>query len=60
MWHNYGFDRHIFNNNGINVKGFFADTMHLARLSDPSRLGNEYSLSSLTKIYENELKDIKM
>lgn len=60
VWHNYGFDRHIFNNNGINVKGFFADTMHLARLSDPSRLGNEYSLSSLTKIYENELKDIKM
>lgn len=26
-WHNYGFDRHIFYNHGIDVKGFAGDTM---------------------------------
>lgn len=39
-WHNYGFDRHIFYNHGINVKGFGGDTMHMARLLDPSLLPN--------------------
>lgn len=28
IWHNYGFDRHIFYNHGIDVKGFGGDTMH--------------------------------
>lgn len=37
IWHNYGFDRHIIGNHGINVKGFFGDTMHMARLLDPSK-----------------------
>ena len=36
-WHNYGFDRHIFYNHGIDVRGFGGDTMHMARLADPSR-----------------------
>ena len=26
-WHNYGFDRHIFFNHGIDVQGFGGDTM---------------------------------
>lgn len=39
-FHNYGFDRHIFFNHGIDVKGFGGDTMHMARLYDPSRLPN--------------------
>lgn len=37
VWHNYGFDRHALWNEGINVKGFGGDTMHMARLQDTSR-----------------------
>ena len=52
VWHNYGFDRHVMWNEGINVKGFGGDTMHMARLQDTSRgydgSGNGYSLESLT------------
>jgi hypothetical protein len=47
VWHNYGFDRHVLFNEGINVLGFGGDTMHMARLSDTSRL--KYSLESLTE-----------
>ena len=47
VWHNYGFDRHVLYNEGINVKGFGGDTMHMARLSDTSRM--KYSLESLTE-----------
>lgn len=47
VWHNYGFDRHVMWNEGINVKGFGGDTMHMARLLDTSR-ENGYSLESLT------------
>lgn len=36
IWHNYGFDRHILNNHGIELSGFGGDTMHMARLVDPS------------------------
>ena len=52
MFHNYGFDRHIFYNHGINVRGFGGDTMHMARLFDSSRNPGEYSLASLTKHFE--------
>jgi DNA polymerase-1 len=45
-WHNYGFDRHILFNHGIDVKGFGGDTMHMARLADPSR--QRYGLKYLT------------
>lgn len=57
VWHNYGFDRHVLWNEGINVKGFGGDTMHMARLQDTSRSklagdGNHemvgYSLEALT------------
>lgn len=34
VWHNYSFDRHILYNIGIDCKGFYADTMHMARLWD--------------------------
>jgi len=37
VWHNYGFDRHVLWNEGINVQGFGGDTMHMARLQDTSR-----------------------
>ncbi|KAL7537981.1 hypothetical protein ACHAXR_008194 [Thalassiosira sp. AJA248-18] len=47
VWHNYGFDRHVLYNEGINVMGFGGDTMHMARLSDTSRM--KYSLESLTE-----------
>ena len=43
----YGFDRHVLFNEGINVLGFGGDTMHMARLSDTSRM--KYSLESLTE-----------
>lgn len=58
IWHNYGFDRHVMWNEGIDVKGFGGDTMHMARLQDTSRLkngGGGYSLESLT----NELLGIR-
>ncbi|CAD8076713.1 unnamed protein product [Paramecium primaurelia] len=60
IWHNYGFDKHIFGNHGINVKGFFGDTMHMARLLDPSKQPQEYSLAKLSLAYEDEIKLVKI
>lgn len=57
MWHNYGFDRHILYNHGINIKGFGGDTMHMARLADPSRM--RYSLKSLTTEMETPIFNMK-
>eukprot|EP01034_Spumella_vulgaris_P022490 gene22490-28618_t len=54
VWHNYGFDRHVMNNEGINCAGFAGDTMHMARLWDSARDkaagtgGTGYSLESLS------------
>lgn len=50
VWHNYGFDRHVMFNEGIDVKGFGGDTMHMARLQDTSRAkgGGGYGLEALT------------
>lgn len=36
VFHNFSFDRHVLNNEGIVVRGFAADTMHMARLWDTS------------------------
>lgn len=53
VWHNYGFDRHVMWNEGIDCRGFYGDTMHMARLQDTSRSktgsGNGYSLEALTE-----------
>jgi len=57
IWHNYGFDRHVLANMGIECKGFVGDTMHMARLLDTSRdkasnfAGAGYSLESLSISY---------
>lgn len=53
VWHNYGFDRHVMDNEGIDCKGFYGDTMHMARLWDTSRertngIGKGYSLEQLS------------
>jgi len=51
VWHNYGFDRHVMWNEGINCVGFGGDTMHMARLEDTSRQMDGrggYSLEALT------------
>ncbi|KAL2632819.1 hypothetical protein R1flu_004298 [Riccia fluitans] len=50
IWHNYSFDRHILGNHGIEARGFYADTMHLARLLDSARTATQggYSLEGLT------------
>ena len=56
-WHNYGFDRHILFNHGIDVKGFGGDTMHMARLADPSKL--RYALKVLTEEMEPEIIQTK-
>lgn len=56
-WHNYSFDRHILFNHGIDVKGFGGDTMHMARLADPSRM--RYSLKELTREMEPEILQCK-
>jgi 3'-5' exonuclease len=51
VWHNYGFDRHVMWNEGIDVRGFGGDTMHMARLLDTDRIhrGSGYSLEELTE-----------
>ena len=54
-WHNYSFDRHILFNHGIDVKGFGGDTMHMARLADPSRM--RYGLKYLTQDMESQIVD---
>ncbi|XP_043691379.1 DNA polymerase I A, chloroplastic/mitochondrial-like isoform X2 [Telopea speciosissima] len=50
VWHNYSFDSHVIENYGLKLSGFYADTMHMARLWDSSRrmLGG-YSLEALTR-----------
>ncbi|XP_049849216.1 uncharacterized protein LOC126318245 [Schistocerca gregaria] len=58
IWHNYGFDRHVLMNHGIDCQGFYGDTMHMARLWDASRRGAKaYSLEVLSQhllVGENE------
>eukprot|EP01038_Epipyxis_sp_PR26KG_P010103 gene10103-13579_t len=55
VWHNYGFDRHVMFNAGIDCRGFAGDTMHMARIFDSSRDrstgfgGSGYSLESLSE-----------
>ncbi|GAV68623.1 DNA_pol_A domain-containing protein/DNA_pol_A_exo1 domain-containing protein [Cephalotus follicularis] len=49
VWHNYSFDNHVIENYGFKVSGFYADTIHMARLWDSSRrLDGGYSLEALT------------
>lgn len=59
IWFNYGYDRHIFYNHGINCKGFAGDVMHMARLSNPSRGMKEYSLAALSSFYQEDIMNIK-
>lgn len=56
-WHNYGFDRHLFFNHGIDMKGFGGDTMHMARLFDSSKGPKDYSLARLTEFYKKEIQN---
>lgn len=58
-WHNYGFDRHILYNHGINCLGFGGDTLHMARLVDPSRMPGSYSLSNLSEALAAEIQTTK-
>jgi hypothetical protein len=48
VYHNYGFDRHVLFNHGIDARGFAGDTMHMARLWSASRAKGGYSLETLT------------
>ncbi|KAG8386145.1 hypothetical protein BUALT_Bualt03G0118600 [Buddleja alternifolia] len=49
VWHNYSFDNHVIENYGLKVSGFFADTMHMARLwNSARRTEGGYSLEALT------------
>jgi DNA polymerase I-like protein with 3'-5' exonuclease and polymerase domains len=54
VWHNYGFDRHVLFNHGIDARGFSGDTMHMARLQNTARLdkatGGGYSLAALARL----------
>ena len=66
-WHNYGFDRHVMNNMGINCKGFYADTFHMARLWDSSRDkitggGPGYGLEALSNelVHDERLAKVGM
>ncbi|KAL6538392.1 hypothetical protein OROGR_012380 [Orobanche gracilis] len=50
VWHNYSFDNHVIENYGLKVSGFYADTMHMARLWNSSRrTDGGYSLEALTR-----------
>ena len=59
VFHNWGFDRHIFFNHAIDVRGFGADTLHMARLLDSSQGPGSYSLAKLTEQYETDIADTK-
>ena len=48
IYHNYGFDRHVLFNEGIDARGFGGDTMHMARLWNAGRHKGGYSLETLT------------
>jgi DNA polymerase-1 len=49
VWHNYGFDRHVLYNHGIDAQGLAGDTMHMARVWNTSReRARGYSLEALT------------
>lgn len=49
VFHNVGFDRHVLFNEGIDMVGLSADTMHMARLWSTSRSNmGGYSLESLS------------
>ncbi|EGC29930.1 hypothetical protein DICPUDRAFT_158421 [Dictyostelium purpureum] len=57
VWHNYAFDRHIFYNHNINVKGFGGDTLHMARLWNAARQNSGgYSLEALCRELLNKTK----
>lgn len=62
VWHNYGFDRHVMWNEGIDCKGFGGDTMHMARLQNTARVMHPnlahrgYSLEALTADLLNRRK----
>lgn len=61
VWHNYGFDRHVMYNEGVDCRGFAGDTMHMARLWDTSRDrasggGDGYSLESLSDALTTDLR----
>jgi DNA polymerase I len=58
-WHNYGFDRHILFNHGIDCQGFGGDTMHMARLFDPSLMPGEYSLAAQSERLSDEIEEMK-
>ena len=58
-WHNYGYDRHILANHGIDCVGFGGDTMHMARLTDPSRPPNQYALATLSDIMLADIEERK-
>ena len=59
VWFNYGFDRHIFYNHGIDCQGFHGDSMQMARLLDSSKEPNQYSLSKLSNIYQKQIMQAK-
>lgn len=54
-WHNYSFDRHVLYNHDINVQGLGGDTMHMARLFDPSKGPKEYSLAKLSDFFKVQI-----
>jgi 3'-5' exonuclease len=60
IWHNYGFDRHVMWNEGIDCQGLHGDTMHMARLQNTSLVkqagGNGYALEALTERFLNRPK----
>ena len=60
VWHNFGFDRHVMWNEGIDVQGFGGDTMHMARLQDTGRAkygaGRGYGLEALTEAFTDRRK----
>lgn len=59
VWFNYGFDRHVLFNEGIDAKGFGGDVMQMARLLDGSRDPKAYSLNRTSMFYLKEVQKEK-
>ena len=47
VWHHYGVQRHLMSNTGVRPRSLGGDTLHMARLWDPTRGDEGYALEDL-------------
>ena len=54
VWHHYGVQRHLLINTGVRVRTLGADTLHMAKLWDPTRGDQGYDLHELCDLVLDE------